>query len=193
MKSKKNKRKIIEFTSLDMAILDFMAYGKRIERAIMWALHRIEFGYYKEALPEIAQLLHLLGTGSCFYRDAYIHLSSEERKSCRAIGGVEHLFIASLLIESYFDMEKRCSIIMKDYNLKKPTDVVFAWDKLCQAYKNAVYAILVRIDFNLAKQWRKGDMTWQVIEEEIDKKRLTLQHAYRKLCTYVERPIGRAR
>ena len=174
MKTKKNKRKIKDFTSLDMAILDFMVYGKRIGGAIICALYKVEFGYYKEAIPEIGQLLNLLQTGSCFHRDAYIPLRSEERESCQAIGGVEHLFIASLLIESYCDMEKRCFIIMKDYNLKKPTDVVFAWDKLCQAYKNAMYGILLRIDFNLAKQWRKGNMTWQDIEEEIDKKRLTL-------------------
>lgn len=156
------------------ACLDLMAYGKMTEYTIMQTLYKAELKYYEEAIPELSDLLYLLRTGSCFYRDKDIKLGSEERKSCREIEGIEHLNIASLLIESYSDMELKCFTLMTEYNLKKPTDVVFAWDKLCQAYSNAVYGILLRADFHLATQWRKGNITWQDLADEIDKKRLTL-------------------
>lgn len=140
-------------------------------------LCKADLKYYEEEIAEVGDLTYLLETlffprGSGCYNTPYGR-DREIQAPCREVEIVEHLNIASLLIEAYDFLEGEFIIAMAECrydSLENMPD----WPRLNQAFKNAIYGIMLRADFHLATLWRKGNITRQDLADEIDKKRLTL-------------------
>ena len=140
-------------------------------------LRQTDLEHYEEEIAEVGDLIYMLELA--FDSPKRFNFRYYERlrviqPPCREVERVEHLKIASLLIEAYCSLEAECYAAMTECEYNRPTDFIRGWEELCRAYKNAVYGVLLRADFHLAILWRKGDISWQELADEIDKKRLTL-------------------
>lgn len=144
---------------------------------IQATLKKADLKYYEEEVAEVGDLTYLLETLFFPRRiDRYNTLYGREREiqaPCREVEIVEHLNIASLLIEAYDFLEGEFIIAQMECRYESLEDMK-DWPILNRAFRNAIYAVMLRADLSLATQWRKGDLTGQELEEEIDKKRLTL-------------------
>lgn len=140
-------------------------------------LRKADLKYYEEEIAEVGDLTYLLETlffprSSGCYNTPYGR-DREIQAPCREVEIVEHLNIASLLIEAYHFLETESLIAMAECRYDSLDDMD-DWSRLNKAFKNAIYGVMLRADFSLASLWRKEKISWQDLSEEIDKKRLTL-------------------
>ncbi len=136
---------------------------------------KAELEYYDEEVAEVGDLIYLLEAVLIprHFGSSMLQRVREVQPPCRGVEPEEHLNIASLLIDAYCFLETECHIAVTECRYSSLDDIN-GWEWLNKGFRNAVYGVMLRADSHLATLWRKGDITWQELADEIDKKRLTL-------------------